>query len=168
MLSGHSRPVTGVTFLSGKTPLLLSCSDDQTIRVWEAASATVVRALTNHTQPVTCLAVRPADGDALPIVASGSEDRTVRFWQPGTGRLVRFQRLNSPVTAIAWTTDGSAVLAGGRDGAVRRVNAETLKTDEFQMTANAWINASAVHPTEPVALIAISTGQLAKLHLDGL
>ena len=96
VLSGHSRPVTGATFLSGKTPLLLSCSDDQTIRVWDAASATVVRALTNHTQPVTCFAVRPADGDALPIVASGSEDRTVRFWQPGTGRLVRFQRLNSP------------------------------------------------------------------------
>ncbi len=167
VLSGHSRPVTDVTLVPrDETPLLLSCSIDQTIRVWDVPASAVTRSLTNHTQSVTCLAVRPESGDGLAIVASGSEDKSVRFWQPGIGRLVRFKRLDSPVTAIAWTIDGSAVLAGGRDGTVRIINAETLKTDEFSIAPHAWINAIAVHPAEPTAVVADSAGQLTKLNLE--
>lgn len=166
VLSGHSRPVVGVTFLAEEPPLLATCSIDQTLRIWDVPATRLIRSLTNHTLPVTCLAIRPASGDAPTILASGSEDKTVRLWQPGIGRLIRFKRLASPVTSIAWTRDGAAILAGSRDGTVRMIHAETLEMREFPIANEAWVNAVSMHPTEPTALIGDSTGQLTKLELS--
>ncbi|MBC7968005.1 MAG: hypothetical protein H7Z17_19015, partial [Fuerstia sp.] len=133
VLKGHSRPVTGVTFVRDDTTLL-SCGLDQSLRVWDCDRGTVVRSLTNHTQPITSLAVQPSAGSSIPMVATGSEDKTVRLWQPTIGRLVRFQRLSSPVTALTWTTDGQAIVAGCQDGILRIVQADTLQTTEYPAT----------------------------------
>ncbi|MEJ7594085.1 MAG: hypothetical protein WKF77_21300 [Planctomycetaceae bacterium] len=129
VLKGHSRPVTAVAFVREDTTLL-SCGLDQSLRVWDCERGNVVRSLTNHTQPITCLAVQSSAGNAIPMIATGSEDRTVRLWQPIIGRLVRFQRLPSSVTALAWNADGTALVAGCQDGTLRVVEAETLHTTD--------------------------------------
>jgi len=164
VLSGHSRPVTALSFTSDDTSIA-SGSIDQSIRIWNCEQSTIVRSLTNHTQPVTCLAVRPNRGDALPVIASGSEDKTVRLWQPTIGRMVRFQRLPSAVTALAWTSDGSSIVVGCQDGRIRTVQADTLQTTEHPAANNAWITAIAVHPTESVILTGDSDGNIVKLPL---
>ena len=162
VLKGHSRPVTAVAFVRDDTTLL-SCGLDQSLRVWDCDRGTVVRSLTNHTQPVTSLAVRPATGETMPMIATGSEDKTVRLWQPIIGRLVRFQRLSSPVSAVAWTPDGTALAAGCQDGMLRVIQADTLHTTEHAATVDTWITAVAVHPTESTALIGDGSGNLTKM-----
>ena len=164
VLSGHSRPVTALLFTSHETSIA-SGSIDQSIRIWNCEQSTIVRSLTNHTQPVTCLAVRPNRGDALPVIASGSEDKTVRLWQPTIGRMVRFQRLPSAVTALAWTSDGSSIVVGCQDGRIRIVQADTLQTTEHPAANNTWITAIAVHPAESVILTGDSGGNIVKLPL---
>jgi WD40 repeat protein len=163
-LTGHSRPVTTLSFVRDDTSLI-SGSIDQSIRIWSCQQSTIVRSLTNHTHPVTCLAVRPNRRDALPVIASGSEDKTVRLWQPTIGRMVRFQRLPSAVTALAWTTDGSSIVVGCQDGRIRRVQADTLQTTEHPAANNAWITAIAVHPTENAILAGDIEGKIVKLQL---
>ena len=162
VLKRHSRPVIDVVFLRDDTTLL-SCGLDQSLRVWDCDRGTVGRSLTNHTQPITCLAVRPAIADPVPMIATGSEDKTVRLWQPITGRLVRFQRLPSPVTALTWTSDGTALVAGCRDGILRVIQAETLQTTEYPATVDTWITTVAVHPTESTVLIGDGNGRLTKV-----
>ncbi len=163
-LTGHSRPVTVLSFVRDDTSLI-SGSIDQSIRIWNCQQSTIVRSLTNHTQPVNCLAVRLNRGDALPVIASGSEDKTVRLWQPTIGRMVRFQRLPSAVTALAWTSDGSTIVVGCEDGRIRTVQADTLQTTQHPAANNAWITAIAVHPTESVILTGDSDGNIVKLPL---
>ena len=164
VLTGHSRPVTALTFLSNDVSLV-SCSVDQSIRIWNCEEGTFVRSLTNHTQPITCLAKRPHTGEALPVIATGSEDKTVRLWQPTIGRMVRFQRLTSAVTSLAWTRDGTSIIVGCRDGRIRIVQADTLQTTEHPAASNGWITAIAVHPTESMILAGDGNGNIVKLRL---
>ena len=99
------------------------------------------------------------------MIATGADDRTVRLWQPEIGRLMRFKRLASKVTALAWTPDGSCVLAGCQDGSVNVIDAETLVHTEQQSASAARITALVVHPSEPFALSGDSNGRLIKRSL---
>lgn len=164
LLRGHSRPVTAVAFVHDGTTLV-SCGLDQSLRVWDCDRGTPMRSLTNHTQPITCLAVQPGAGRAMAMIATGSEDKTVRLWQPTIGRLLRFQRVPSPVTALAWTPDGTTLIAGCHDGRLRVVQADTLHITEHAATANTWITAIAVHPLESTALVGDGNGNLTKTPL---
>jgi WD40 repeat protein len=164
VLTGHSRPVTALAFVANDTSLV-SCGADQSIRIWNGEQGTFVRSLTNHTQPITSLALRPNTSDALPMIATGSNDKTVRLWQPTIGRMVRFQRLTSAVTALAWTKDGNSIIVGCQDGRIRIVQADTLQTTENPAANNAWITAISVHPTESMILAGDSDGNIVKLPL---
>lgn len=162
VLMGHSRPVTALTFVSNDVSLV-SCGVDQSVRIWNCEQDNFVRSLTNHTQPITCLAERPNTSKTLPMIATGSEDKTVRLWQPTIGRMVRFQRLTSAVTALAWTKDGNSIIVGCQDGHIRIVQADTLQTIEHPAASNSWIMAIAVHPADSMILAGDSYGNIVKL-----
>ena len=72
--------------LDGRT-IVVSGSDDGTVRVWDAATGTPVGdPLTGHTGPVNAVAVGELDGRT--IVVSGSDDGTVRVWDAATGTAI--------------------------------------------------------------------------------
>ncbi|MCA9034802.1 MAG: hypothetical protein KDA91_06705 [Planctomycetaceae bacterium] len=157
-LRGHSRPVTAVCFIDDQT--LVSGSVDQSLIVWDCVRGTSVRSLTNHTQPVTCITLRPMRQGQLPMIATASEDRTVRFWQPTIGRLVRFHRLSSPVTSLAWDGDGTHVVAGSWDGRVRTIQVDTLETLETCCHPEEWITYVTTAPDGSFTLVANAAGKL--------
>src|SRR5262249_57529917 len=64
---------------------LASGSDDNTVRVWDAATGEVLRPLSGHTNWVLSVVYRP-DGTQL---AGGGDDNTVRVWDAATGELLR-------------------------------------------------------------------------------
>lgn len=134
-LTGHSKPVRSVRFLNDE--LMVSAGIDMSIRVWKTDGWTIRRTLKNHRQAVTSLAVSPAPG--LTILASGSDDRTVRFWQPEIGRMVRFRRLASPVTALSFDATGDQLIAACRDGSVNLIQVATLETTQLRREG-AWIH----------------------------
>jgi WD40 repeat protein len=78
-LQGHTQGVLGVRSISlcPDARLLVSGGDDDTVRVWEAATGHQVRVLEGHTHAVLSVAWS-RDGQ---YIVSGSEDKTVRVWE---------------------------------------------------------------------------------------
>ena len=120
-LTGHTKPLNGLTFTPGGQTLV-SCSDDDTIKVWELSSGRLVRTLTGHTRDVNSVAVHQ-DGQLL---ASGSEDRTVRLWRLDTGATVHtFPVLSGMIRSVAFSPDGQLVASGGLDNQIKLWSVKT-------------------------------------------
>ena len=65
-------------------PVVISGSDDRTVRVWDLATgAPVGGPFTGHGGWVRSVAAAELNG--RPVVISGSVDRTVRVWDLATG-----------------------------------------------------------------------------------
>lgn len=84
VLSGHTAEVFNVCWNPVKPGILVSGSNDSTLRVWDthSGSHTVLR---GHTDKVRALAW---NHEIPSIVMSGSWDGTVRIWDVGTGDCV--------------------------------------------------------------------------------
>ncbi|CAN7937908.1 unnamed protein product [Ixodes hexagonus] len=77
VLRGHRGPVYGLGFLPGKE-MLLSCSEDTTVRAWSLKTHRNVAIYRGHSYPVWALDVGP-----LGIYfATASKDNTARIWTP--------------------------------------------------------------------------------------
>src|SRR5258708_947383 len=78
---GHSGPVTCTSY-SPNGRHVVSGSEDNTIRIWDAESgAAVGEPLTGHAEGVSSVAYSP---DGRHIV-SGSSDNTIRIWDAESG-----------------------------------------------------------------------------------
>ncbi|XP_071958394.1 TAF5-like RNA polymerase II p300/CBP-associated factor-associated factor 65 kDa subunit 5L isoform X2 [Antedon mediterranea] len=74
-LRGHSGPVYDCTFLKNSN-LLLSCSEDSTVRSWDLNTYTNTSSYKGHNYPVWCI-----DSGPMGIYfATGSKDRSARLW----------------------------------------------------------------------------------------
>ncbi|KNC53339.1 uncharacterized protein AMSG_08839 [Thecamonas trahens ATCC 50062] len=104
VLEGHTDGVLGVIALpsaDGQLPVLISWSDDKTIRVWHVADdgtgamrytadRTFCEVLEGHISRVLGVIALPSADGQLPVLVSWSEDKTIRVWHPvddGTGAM---------------------------------------------------------------------------------
>ncbi len=157
-LKGHSRSVDAICLI-GNGQTLVSTGADQSLRVWDMESGTLIRSMNQHTKPVNALELRPVR-DGLPMVASAARDRTIRFWQPTIGRMVRYIRLDSEPLNIAWTNDGDRVLATCVDGRVRIIDPVEVTVTQDLPAINGWAYAIAMHPHDRSAAIGGINGQI--------
>jgi len=128
-LSGHAGPVLAIAFSpSGGT--LVTASADRSIKVWSTEDGRLLRTFSHHLEAVNALAFRPVPADQAEMTpsscASASDDRTVRIWQPEIGRMVRIIRQHrGPIFALAYAPDGQSVFTAGKEGIIRRFDADS-------------------------------------------
>ena len=101
---------------------MVSGSDDETVRVWDAATG-ARSATRSPATPAAVQAVAVGQLDGRTVVVSGSGDRTVRVWDAATGAPVGdpFTGHTGPVNAVAvGQLDGrTVVVSGSGDRTVR-------------------------------------------------
>lgn len=161
-LVGHSRGVMGVSYLP-RSPHLVSVGLDQTLRVWDTTSGKPLRQMNHHTRAVRDVAARPNDASGRHLLATASDDGTVRLWWPVVGRLVRFARLESPALAIAWSPDGTHLLAACRDGHLRIIDPQTVKILKDIPICDGWAHAVAAAPHDQNAVVGGAGGTLQRI-----
>ncbi|MDA7632769.1 WD40 repeat domain-containing protein [bacterium] len=160
-LKGHSRSVDAICLIEdGRT--LVSTGADQSLRIWDVESGSLIRSLNQHTKPVNALKLRPVR-DGLPMVASAARDRTIRFWQPTIGRMVRYIRLESEPLNIAWTDDGDQILATCVDGHLRAIDPIEVTVTHDLPAIDGWAYAIAIHPNDQSAAIGGVNGQIRRI-----
>ncbi|KAF9197986.1 hypothetical protein BGZ49_001339 [Haplosporangium sp. Z 27] len=85
-LEGHSRVVRRFFFSSspGKEHILVTTSNDATVRLWDVLTGQCIHVLTGHDKPVVAISFL-VNGTRI---ASASEDCTIRLWDTTTGEPV--------------------------------------------------------------------------------
>jgi len=100
LLEGHSGRVTSTVF-SPDGKMVLSGSEDKTLRLWDILMGKEIRAFTGHAKAVTSVAFS-SDGS---LVLSGSEDRTIKLWDVSTGKEIRtFGGYQGGLAKLSWQT----------------------------------------------------------------
>ena len=122
VLQGHEQGVRTVAF-SPDGRHIVSGSDDETIRLWDAQTGGQVgNPLKGHTDFITSVAFSP---DGRHIV-SGSRDETIRLWDAQTGGQVgNFQGHTSFVSSVVFSPDGRHIVSGSWDKTIRIWDAQT-------------------------------------------
>ena len=114
-LRGHEDDVNAVGF-SPDGARIVSGSDDDTLRVWDAASGAELLVLRGHERPVFAAGFS-SDGGRI---VSGSDDETARVWDAERGaELLVLRGHEGPVWAAAFSPDGARIVSGANDNTVR-------------------------------------------------
>jgi WD40 repeat protein len=117
----HSRMITSVAFSPDGT-YALSGGWDNTLRLWEVATARVLRIAYGHASPIWSVAFSP-DGAS---VLSASFDKTLKLWDTATGALLRtFEGHSGSVWSAVFSRDGTRVLSGSGDMTLKMWDAAT-------------------------------------------
>jgi WD40 repeat protein len=124
---GHSNTVWSVAF-SPDGRFILSGSDDETVRLWEANTGLAVRSFDDYNDRVRSVAFSP-DGR---FILFGSFDGTVALWGTESGQVIRsFKSHSEWVRSVAFSPDGSLILSGFNDGTVMLWETESGREVRF-------------------------------------
>src|ERR1700754_1718453 len=158
-LSEHSRTINTCEW-SPNGRILASCSDDQTIRLWNDRGNAKV--LASHFGPVLNITWSPT-GRTL---VSSSSDATIRFWSPRRGKeLGHLEGHTSAVLSVAFSPDGRILISSSQDGSIRlwrSDNWEALASIMDFANDGTFVNTLAFHPSKNL-LLTISGGPRGEL-----
>jgi periodic tryptophan protein 2 len=166
VLEGHQAPISCLAFgLAKKTTLLVSGSWDNTVRLWDIhGSSSSVESL-NHNYNVVALAIRP---DGAQLVSSTSEGQ-LNIWGIQEGELLGIIENRCDVdrksvvsdflsennfiasqcfTSLAYFTDGTFLIAGGRSEYVFIYNlADRTLLSKFMIIDNGILSKKITSPS---------------------
>ncbi|XP_038123139.1 F-box/WD repeat-containing protein 7-like [Cyprinodon tularosa] len=116
VLKGHDDHV--ITCLQFSGDLIVSGSDDNTLKVWSAITGKCLRTLTGHTGGVWCSQMTGT------TVISGSTDRTLRVWDAESGECVH-ALYGHTSTVRCMHLHGNRIVSGSRDTTLRMWDVST-------------------------------------------
>jgi WD40 repeat protein/tRNA A-37 threonylcarbamoyl transferase component Bud32 len=141
-LIGHSEIVKSVA-ISPDGEMIVSGSNDKTIKIWNLKTGLLINTLTEHFDMVYSIAISP-DGQTL---VSGSYDKTIKIWNLKTGVLkTTLTGHISLVYSVAISSDGQTLVSGSNDKTIKIRNLETGKLKTTLTGHSNWVNSVTISP----------------------
>jgi WD40 repeat protein len=123
LVVGHTDSVRAVAY-SPDGSRIVSGSDDNTLKIWDASSGKELATFSGHTDSVWEVAYSP-DGSRI---VSGSSDKTLKIWDASSGEeLATFSGHTDSVLAVAYSSDGSRIVSGSWDKTLKIWDASSGK-----------------------------------------
>ena len=120
ILEGHDDAIKSVGFSPDGTRVVTS-SNDETAKIWNAATGEVIHTLEGHSNWVNSARFSP-DGTQV-ITASG--DDTAKLWEASTGELIRTFEHSEALAHAEFSPNGKTIVTGSDDDIARIWNAST-------------------------------------------
>jgi len=110
-LRGHLDAVTSAAFSTNGQRIVTS-SDDQTAKVWDAVSCRELLTLKGHRAEISSATFSP-DGQRI---VTGSLDRTAKVWDTASGKeILTLKGHSDEVWSVAFSPDGQRIVTGSAD-----------------------------------------------------
>jgi serine/threonine protein kinase len=113
---------TGQETLMPDGKRIVSGSDDETLKVWDAQTVKETLTLNGHSESVFSVSFSP-DGKRI---VSGSRDETLKVWDAQTGKETRtLKGHTNTVSSVSFSPDGKWIVSGSWDNTVKVWDAQT-------------------------------------------
>ncbi|XP_052079469.1 uncharacterized protein LOC127717737 isoform X2 [Mytilus californianus] len=128
----HSKEVKAVS-LSQDNKYLVSCSADNTMKLWDMTTEKPVQTMSGHTDEVWCSAIS-VDNE---IIVSGSKDGTIRLWRTKNGSEICAFNTGVDVFNVTMSQDkGTIVALGDKFGARKLIMLQVVRTKIRRQTTS--------------------------------
>jgi len=111
---GHKWAVLSAEF-SDDGKFVITASEDNTARIWDATNGKELSILAGHTARVTSVAFAPGNDSTRAVTAS--QDGAVKLWDTKENKeILTLDGHTREVTSVAFSPDGNYVLTASEDG----------------------------------------------------
>ncbi|HET7384913.1 MAG TPA: TIR domain-containing protein [Pseudolabrys sp.] len=149
VLKGHKNSLWGASF-SPDGRRIVTASEDNTARVWDAQTGEAIHILEGHTGSVRAAAFSP-DGRR---VVTASTDHTARVWNLETGKQSAIIEHGAPVRSATFSPDGRSVVTASDDKTARVWDARTGEQVAILMGHTAPVRVAVFSPNGRYVLTA--------------
>lgn len=123
-LVGHTAPVLSLVYTS-KGNLLCSASMDESIKIWDVLTGTLLKTTSAHSEPVVSIDMPVCDPS---ILSSGSYDGLIRIFDTTTGHCLKTLTYDKdwksengvvPISQVKFSVNGKYLLVKSLDGVLK-------------------------------------------------
>ncbi len=159
-ITGHDGAVTDVSFV-GSSNAILSCSWDQTTRLWNVKNVEDTLTL-KHPAEVKALTISLKLGKG----ASGSRDGMVKIFSLRSLKSIRnLQAHNSDISGIALIDDAQKIVTASYDGTCRLWNLSSYNPEKTLVKRNDRIRSMAAASDGSHIFLGFQSGEIAQINL---
>lgn len=120
---GHKESIRDLSFCPTDAKFA-SCSDDQTVSIWDFERCIEEFSLRGHGWDVKTVAWHPSSA----LLASGSKDNLIMMWDPRTGeRLATVHGHKNTVSKLRWNQNGNWFVTASRDQLLKVWDIRTMR-----------------------------------------
>mmetsp|Transcript_39965 Transcript_39965/g.78589 ORF Transcript_39965/g.78589 Transcript_39965/m.78589 type:complete len:426 (+) Transcript_39965:56-1333(+) len=148
-LTGHRAPITFVKY-HPRFNIVVTCSEDHTLRVWDCHTGEYERTLSGHTDTVTSCAFNSKGS----LLASTSNDTFVKLWDFGAEMEGTFKCTKTltghdhTVSHVIFTQSGDNLYSCSRDKTIKMWETETGHCKTTLQDHSDWVRRVALSPCE--------------------